>query len=358
VKFQSVFIAFFLVATLAWSQTTTTSQTVSAAAAAPHESQPAPDATLAQRIEENIRAHFNVPPTVNINVGPRQPSEIPGYDAVQVVLSNASHKTPYTFYVSKDGNTMAQMNKMDISQNPLDVSGRPMKGNKDAKVTVIVYDDFQCPFCARGYQTLFKEIMPQYQDRIRIVYKDFPLYEIHPWAVHAAVNANCLFAQSNDAYWDFADYVHTNRDSIQQQGPLSTQFAALDKTAMDSAKKFNLDPEKVQACVKAQDDTAVMASERYGDKALGIDATPTIFVNGMKLDGAVPAEDMRQTLNAALREAGVPVPPNTDAASVDKKSIDDAVAAVKKAQAEKANGSSAADPPQKPASATPPPKNP
>ena len=65
------------------------------------------------------------------------------------------------------------------------------------------YDDFQCPFCSRMHETLFPQFYKEYSDRVQIIYKDYPLAEIHPWAIHAAVNANCLAAQNRDAYWDF-----------------------------------------------------------------------------------------------------------------------------------------------------------
>src|SRR5439155_16267430 len=116
-------------------------------------------------------------------------------------------------------------------------------------------------------------------------------------------------AQNNDAYWDFAGYVHNNQKEIRgADQPLEKQLAALDASALDAGKKYKMDVPKLQACVKAQDDKAVQASAKYGEQALGIDATPTIYINGTKLDGAVPADELRAALNTALHDAGVPVP--------------------------------------------------
>ena len=63
----------------------------------------------------------------------------------------------------------------------IDLAGRPVRGNPDAKVTIVNYDDFECPFCSRMHSTLMSEILPQYGDKIKIVYKDYPL-SMHPWA--------------------------------------------------------------------------------------------------------------------------------------------------------------------------------
>jgi protein-disulfide isomerase len=272
---------------------------------------------LTQRIESNVRARFRVPSRVNVTVGERHPSEFPGYDAVTVTLSEGQRSSPYEFLLSKDGKTLVQLVHIDISQAPMAVAGRPMRGAPDAKVTIIVYDDFQCPYCAKGYAMLFSEIFPQYKDKIRVVYKDFPLVEIHPWAIHAAVDANCLFDQSNDAYWDFADYVHGNQQEIRgDKRAVDAQLSTLDHSALGYGQKYHLDIARLESCVKTQDEKAVRASMKYGEDSLGIDSTPTLFVNGEKLEGAVPGDEFRKVLDAALREAGVEPPANSSSPKV------------------------------------------
>ena len=127
-------------------------------------------------------------------------------------------KQPYEFLLSRDHKTLLRMTKMDLTKDPyletmnkIDVSGRPTRGNKDAKVVVVNFDDFECPFCSRMHATLFPEIFKEYGDRVLFIYKDYPLEEIHPWAVHAASTRTAWRAQSADAYWDYADYLHGNQ---------------------------------------------------------------------------------------------------------------------------------------------------
>jgi protein-disulfide isomerase len=128
--------------------------------------------------------------------------------------------------------------------------------------------------------------------------------------MHAAVDANCLAAQNDDAYWEFADYVHSHRNDINgdSKTSLAQQFANLDQIAQQQGQKHNVDQGKLQACVKAQNSDAVRASMREGDK-LGVNATPTMFINGQKLDGAVPPQELRAAINRALEDAGVQPPP-------------------------------------------------
>jgi protein-disulfide isomerase len=157
------------------------------------------------------------------------------------------------------------------------------------------------------HATLFPALYKEYSDRVAFIYKDYPLEDIHPWAVHAAVDANCLGAQNNDAYWDYADYLHGNQSTISTQKRPDGQNAELDKLATAQGQKHNLDEPKLQACLKAQDEKAVRASMKEGE-SLGVDATPAMFINGQKLDGAVPEEEVRQALDEALKQAGVAAP--------------------------------------------------
>jgi protein-disulfide isomerase len=268
---------------------------------------------VAQRIERQLRAYYNVPPAVQISIGPRSASEFPNYDKITVTFVNGDQKQNHDFLLSRDGKSLIRFTKLDLTADPyadtmkkINTSGRPVRGNKDAKVTIVNYDDFQCPFCSRMHQTLFPGIFNQYKDRVRIVYKDYPLAEIHPWATHAAVDANCLAAQNNDAYWDFADYVHANQKEVSgpERSDVKAQFATLDRLTLEQGQKHGLDLARLQSCVKEQKDDAVQASVREAN-GLGVSATPTMFINGEKLDGAVPPPELRAALDRALKDAGV-----------------------------------------------------
>lgn len=271
---------------------------------------------VVQRIDRQLRAYYNVPTSVKITVGPLKTSEFPNYDATTITFDGgqANQKKTFDFLLSKDGKTLIRMTKLDLSKDPyaevmkkIDVTGRPTRGNKDAKVVAVNYDDFECPFCSRMHQALFPELLKEYGDRVVFVYKDYPLVEIHPWATHAAVDANCLAAQNNDAYWDFADYVHANQKEINSDKGREEQFAAIDKLTLTQGQKHNLDLGKLQSCVKAQNDSQVKASMKEGE-SVGVSATPTLFVNGQQIDGAVPISEVREVLDRALQQAGVPVP--------------------------------------------------
>jgi len=281
--------------------------------------QSAPPGDTAKAIERQVRSFYKLPPDVTVSIGPARPSEFPNYDTIKLTFNKGNRKDEYDFLLSKDGKTLVKLTKLDLTKDPnaeimkkIDVNGRPTRGNKDAKVVVVNYDDFECPFCSRMHQTLFPQIFKEYGDRVLFIYKDYPLAEIHPWAVHAAVNANCLAAQNTDAYWDYADYLHANQHAVNGAQGLASQMAFIDRAAMLQGQLHKLDESKLQACVKAQDDSSIKTSLHEGD-ALGVSATPTLFVNGEEMDGALPIAELRAVLDRALTQAGIQPPVHADA---------------------------------------------
>src|SRR5208282_1892675 len=103
---------------------------------------------------------------------------------------------------------------------------------------------------SRMHQTLFPEILKEYGDRVTFIYKDFPLTEIHPWALHASVDANCLAAQSPEVYWSYVDYLHSRGEEV--TGPdrdVAKSTAALDRIARQEATVGKLDSSKLDACL-------------------------------------------------------------------------------------------------------------
>jgi protein-disulfide isomerase len=269
------------------------------------------DPSVERKVELQIRSYFNIPPNVNVNIARRSPSEIPGYDKLDITMSLGSRSSTHQFLISKDNSTLVRWEKMDLNNDPMkmiDLSGRPWRGNKDAKVVIVNYDDFQCPFCSRMHQTLFPNILKTYGDQVKIVYKDFPLTAIHPWALHAAVDANCLAVQNSDAFWEFADYAHANQKDLNgDSNKADAAFAKVDQITNDIGKKHGLDNEKLNACMKQQSETAVRASMLEGDK-LGVESTPTLFINGEKVSGAFPEDQLRPIIDRAIRAAGGKTP--------------------------------------------------
>ena len=279
--------------------------------------QTASDPATNRRIEVVVRSQFGVPQDYDVTIGARKPSTFAGYDTLPVTFSHADKKQEVEFLISTDGKKLVRLDTYDLtkdSMSSIDIAGRPVRGNPAAKVTIVNFDDLECPYCARMHQSLFPSTLARYKDQVRFVYKDFPLEEIHPWALHASVDANCLAAQSGDVYWNYVDYLHSHGEEV--SGPDRNQtrsFAALDRIARQEATVGQLDNAKLDACLQKQDETEVNSSLKEAS-TLGLEGAPALFINGERINGALPEEQVWMVIDRALRAAGEKPPPEPAAA--------------------------------------------
>jgi len=274
---------------------------------------------LARRVEVLIRSKSSIPPDYDIQIGLRTKSEVPGFDAITVTFATKDKTSkPVTFLLSTDGKTLAQFNKYDISKDPkllVSGEGRPARGGPaNAPVLIVGFDDLECPYCATMHKQLFPALTERYKDKIHIVYRDFPL-DIHPWAMRAAIDTNCVGAQSPAGYWNLVDYIHAHAAEMGgEEKSLAKANDTLDSLTRDEGKRQKLNADALNACIVKQDDTAIKASMKLGE-SLGVDATPALFINGEKMEGAVPVEYVYRMIDNALIASGqTPPPPPSPAA--------------------------------------------
>jgi protein-disulfide isomerase len=299
----------FIAATLGFTQDKSAPKTSSSASSGRTEDADKGDSAaplmpeISHRIANEIRSRYSVAPQISVSLAAPKAGNTHGYDDLVVTFTNGTRTTSFDFLVSKDRKKLARLETIDISvdvMSQIDLKRRPIKGDPNASVTIVNYDDFQCPVCSRLHSMLFDNVFKDYAGKIRVIYKDYPLFEIHPWAIHAAVDSNCLGDQNSDAYWDFADYVHANQKTVNGRSHAEA-FANLDTLAVEQGRKHKLDTDKLQACVKLQDESTVRASMAEG-RTLGVDATPTLFINGERFDGIMTEQDLRAVLSRDLVE--------------------------------------------------------
>jgi len=282
----------------------------------------------ARRVEVLVRQRAELPPGSVVAVGSRTPSELAGYDTVEVTITNEGRTShPIKFLLSKDGKTLAQFTKFDISANPRDLisaEGRPSRGGPaSAPVLIVGFDDLECPYCARLHASIFPAITERYGDKVHIVYKDYPLESIHPWAMHAAVDVNCVADQSPTGYWTLVDQIHAHASDISATaqngtGPtpndqdmkkaLDRVYGMLDTMTLKQGEADHIDLSKLNVCMKLQDTKAINASVKLAE-SFNLQSTPVLFINGAKIDGAVPIELIFDEIDMALVAEGQKPPP-------------------------------------------------
>ncbi len=166
------------------------------------------------------------------------------------------------------------------------IEDSPALGPADAPVTIVEFSDYECPFCARWHQQVYKRLMKEYEGKIRFVYRDFPLTNIHPNATPAAIAARC--AGEQDAYFSFHDAL------------LSYQYGLGQDAYLSYATELGLDVKAFQTCLdEKRYADKVEADMRYG-YSIGVSSTPTFFVNGIAIVGAQPYEVFQQLIEKEL----------------------------------------------------------
>lgn len=163
----------------------------------------------------------------------------------------------------------------------LAITDDPSFGPKDAPVQIIEFGDFECPF-SRDFSFGLREIMVKYPERFNFIFRDFPLKEIHPRGFRAAEAANC--AGDQDKYWPMHDKLFQNQDRL----------ADLDLKLY--AVQVGLDMSQFNACFDGRIHREEIEIDMADGQAAGVVGTPTFFINGVKVEGAIPKDVLEKII--------------------------------------------------------------
>ena len=237
---------------------------------------------VARRVEAYLRNLYALGPKFNVKVGEPQATPIPGLRSVGVEITTEDQVNNLIMYVSEDGRFLVQGELSDMQADPfakiraaMDLSAAASRGPADAKVVVVEYADFQCPSCRLLSKSL-RGIFPDYP-QVRFVFRDFPLTQIHAWALTAATAGRCIYHKNPAAFWTYADYIYDRQDKITADNVWETVVQQGVAAGYDEAdfKACMADP-----AMKAEIDKSIAEGEE-----LKIANTPTVFVNGRRLVG-------------------------------------------------------------------------
>lgn len=168
-------------------------------------------------------------------------------------------------------------------------TGRPALGPRDAKVTVVEFLDYECPFCGAFFRTTYPSVERHYGSEIRFVVRNFPLTTIHPYAEKAAEAAECARLQGR--FWPYHDWL------FRHQSALTVRDLKRD------AVRLGLDAARFDTCLDSGREVGEIRRDTAAGRAAGVSGTPTFFVNGLRVVGAVPYATMAADIDAALHGA-------------------------------------------------------
>lgn len=237
-----------------------------------------------KNIEAYLRNLYAFGPDVKVIVGPPKPSPVEGILETDIDVTIGENKQTVKFYVSKDGKYLFRGELSDMTKDPLAenlaqirMNDAPVMGDPKAPVTIVEYSDFECPVCRNLHDTL-RGMLPNYAGKVRVVFKDFPLEQLHPWARTAALAGRCAYQQDPGAFWKLYDLIYDNQDIISASNAWTKMT--------EYAEQSHLDVSTFKTCMaSAEAAAAVTASHANGEK-LEVNSTPTVFVNGRRMVGA------------------------------------------------------------------------
>jgi protein-disulfide isomerase len=260
-------------------------QTSAPAASASKTSVAAPPTALQKSVEAYLRNLYAFGPSVQLTVSAPKESEVPGLLETTVDLKDGENSQSAKFYLSKDGKYLVRGEVSDLSKDPLaetrariQMNDAPSLGDPKAQVTLVEFSDFECPVC-RSLHDVLRGMLPNYP-QVRVVFKDFPLESLHPWARTAALAGRCAYQQDPKAFWKVYDAIYDQQEVISAAN-------AWTKMA-DFAAAAGLNPDAFKACMASPEAGAAVDASRANGQQLEVGSTPTVFVNGRRLVGADP----------------------------------------------------------------------
>ena len=240
---------------------------------------------LQKNVEAYLRNLYAFGPNVQLTVSAPKESEVPGLLETTVDLKDGDNSQKAKFYLSKDGKYLVRGEVSDLSKDPLaetraliQVKDAPSLGDPNAPVTLVEFSDFQCPVC-RSLHDVLRGMLPNYP-QVRVVFKDFPIEVLHPWARTAALAGHCAYEQDPKAFWKMYDAIYDQQELISASNAWSKMG--------DFATQSSLNPDVFKACMASPEAAAAVDASRANGQKLEVTSTPTVFVNGRRLVGADP----------------------------------------------------------------------
>lgn len=188
---------------------------------------------------------------------------------------------------------LREKHKVDYRLDPLRIqvaATGPAKGPANAPVTIVEFADFQCPYCVRIKPAL-DQVLETYGDRVRLVYRQFPLTAIHENAERAAEASLC--AQDQGKFWEMHDAMFANQHLLE-----ADQLKA-------TAASLGMNAEQFDECLDSGQYKDAVAADAEAGNAAGVSGTPALFVNGRFLNGAVPVDQITELVDDELRRKGI-----------------------------------------------------
>lgn len=248
-------------------------------------------------LETYVRHLWVIPPALGVTIGDPKPSDLPGFQEVRVKITQGQASQEVLLYVTKDGGKILQGSAYDVNFNPfkkdldrLKTQFQPSLGTPGATVVVVLFSDFQCPFCKAEAQMIRQNLIAAYPTQVRLYFVDFPLVQLHPWAKAAAIGGRCVFHQDPASFWDYYDWIYGHQETITADNLKSI-------ATIWSKDRKDIDTLQFGSCMDTKETEKEVDAEMAKGKEMEIEGTPTLFVNGRRIPNSVEWPNLKATID-------------------------------------------------------------
>jgi protein-disulfide isomerase len=303
---KKVILCIFLAA-LAAAQTKPAQQAKPATAAKPaakaHSASAASDSSglpTEDTVNSFLFQMFGYDPTLTWKVNDIKPSEIPGLAQVDVVITGPQGSNQNRLYVSSDGKHAISGDILAFGAHPFEDDRDKLekgingitKGPAKASVTIVEFTDLQCPHCKEAAPKI-DELLAQ-EPNARFVFQNFPLPS-HDWAGKSAAYADCVGRANKEAFWKFVQKTFAQQESITASNA--------DEKLKAIATESGANADQIAACSKKPETEGRIEASLQLGKSVGVNGTPTLFINGRMIPGGAPVEILKKIVDFQASQA-------------------------------------------------------
>ena len=253
-------------------------------------------------VVQHVREQFKVKDDTTLTAGPFHDSGFSNFLATTVTADNGKGKQTQDFYVTGDNRLLVLGSILNLGLDlrrealrTIVTANQPGQGPAHAPVTIVEYADLECPMCGKLHEFFEKDLLPKYGDKVRIIFKEFPLVQIHDWSLTAAIANECVYKIKPEAFAAYRSFVFQNQST--------TNAANVRDNLLGYADQVGVDRVRLAGCLDSKASLQRVDEGTREAKQLEIQSTPTCFINGRMLLGFPSPEAYYKAVDEALKEA-------------------------------------------------------
>ncbi|MGO8787908.1 MAG: DsbA family protein [Terriglobia bacterium] len=254
-----------------------------------------------EEMAQRVRDAFKTPANIKLSVGGFKHSQTPDFQVGTLYIDDGKTKQERPVLLSRDGKHLIVSEIYSLAVDPreqalrtISLRDEPTQGPANAPVTIVEYADLECPTCARVHEFLENTLLPRYGNKVRVVFKEFPL-AMHDWSTTAAIACQCAYEMNPSSFVPLRTAIFRSQQLI--------NITNIRETLLTYGEQAGLNRVQLAGCLDAKSSYPRIQRDMAEAKRLNINQTPTLYINGRMMIG-LPSEDAYFQLVDTLLSGG------------------------------------------------------